>query len=295
MMWRTTRLAVAVGAAGLLAMGSTIGPAVAQKRGGTLDFVVGSKIPSYDGHVETTFGMIHPIRPFYSLLIRVNPDNPGSPTDFVCDLCVGDVPTPTDGGKTFTFKIAKGVKFHDGTPLTSKDVLATFNKIIFPPPGIPSSRKAFFAMVDSITAPDDETVVFKLKFPSGSFLPSLAMPFNFVYSKKDLDTHGYRWHRDHINGTGAFKFVEHQPGHLCAASGTTVTTTRASRTSTGSTRSRRRKCLCACRPSVGIGQPSSSVVSRRRRVTILSGHWATRSRSRKPTGTARCSSRRTTS
>lgn len=212
MMWRTTRLAVAVGAAGLLAMGSTIGPAVAQKRGGTLDFVVGSKIPSYDGHVETTFGMIHPIRPFYSLLIRVNPDNPGSPTDFVCDLCVGDVPTPTDGGKTFTFKIAKGVKFHDGTPLTSKDVLATFNKIIFPPPGIPSSRKAFFAMVDSITAPDDETVVFKLKFPSGSFLPSLAMPFNFIYSKKDLDTHGYRWHRDHINGTGAFKFVEHQPG-----------------------------------------------------------------------------------
>ena len=61
------------------------------KKGGTLNFVVGSKIPSYDGHKETTFGMIHPIRPFYSLLIRVNPENPSSPDDFVCDLCEGSV------------------------------------------------------------------------------------------------------------------------------------------------------------------------------------------------------------
>ncbi|MCB1509593.1 MAG: ABC transporter substrate-binding protein [Hyphomicrobiaceae bacterium] len=122
------------------------------------------------------------------------------------------MPEPTDGGTTYTFKIRKGVKFHDGTSLTSKDILATFNKIIFPPKGIPSSRKAFFSMVKSISAPDDETVVFKLKAPSGSFLPSIAMPFNFVYSKKDLDTHGYRWHRKNINGTGAFKFVEYQPG-----------------------------------------------------------------------------------
>ena len=41
--------------------------------GGMLQFVVGSKIPSYDGHRETTFGMIHPIRPFYSLLLRAQP------------------------------------------------------------------------------------------------------------------------------------------------------------------------------------------------------------------------------
>ena len=34
------------------------------KKGGMLSFVVGSKIPSYDGHIEGTFGMIHPIRPF---------------------------------------------------------------------------------------------------------------------------------------------------------------------------------------------------------------------------------------
>ena len=208
-----SKIAISAVVGAVLAIGG-LGAAQAQKikRGGVLNLVVGSKIPSYDGHVESTFGMIHPIRPFYSLLIRINPDNPQSPTDFVCDLCKGKVPTGTDGGKTYTFKIRSGVQFHDGTPLTAHDIVATYKKIMFPPKGIASSRKAFFMMVDSVSAPDDFTVVFKLKFPSGAFIPSVATPFNFVYSKKDLDTHGYTWHKKNINGTGAFRFVQHQPG-----------------------------------------------------------------------------------
>ena len=192
------------------------GPATAQtetpQTGGILNFVVGSKIPSYDAHMESTFGMIHPIRPFYSLLIRVNPDNPQSPTDFVCDLCDGDVPTATNNGLTYAFKIRQDVKFHNGEPLTAADIKATFDKIVFPPEGVPSTRKAFFSSVDSITVPDTYTVVFNLKYASGAFIPALAAPYNFVYSKKDLDTNGYAWHQTNINGTGAFTFVEHKPG-----------------------------------------------------------------------------------
>ena len=67
-------------------------------------------------------------------------------------------------------------------------------------------------MVDSVEAPDDTTIVFTLKFPSGAFLPALATPFNWVYSKKDLDEHGYSWHQNNVNGTGPFKFVQHSPG-----------------------------------------------------------------------------------
>ncbi len=182
------------------------------KAGGILNFVVGSKISSYDGHRETTFGMIHPIRPFYSTLIRVNPSNPSDPTDFECDVCVGDIPEPTENGTKYTFKLRNDIKFHDGTPMTSADVLATHNKIIFPPEGVPSSRKAFFRAVESITTPDDYTIEFKLKFPTAAFIPALATPFNFIYAKKDLDAHGMEWHTSNINGTGPFKFVQHQPG-----------------------------------------------------------------------------------
>ena len=200
-------LGSAVGA-GLCAQTATADTA---QQGGTLDFVVAGEAPSKDGHRETTYAVIHPYAPFYSLLIRVNPENPQS-SDFVCDLCVGGVPEPTNGGKTFTFKIKEGVKFHDGTPLTAQDVKATYDKIIFPPEGVPSARKAFFKMVDSVAAPDDTTIVFDLKFPSGAFLPALATPFNWIYSKKDLDEHGFDWHRNNVNGSGPFKFVQHQPG-----------------------------------------------------------------------------------
>ena len=207
---KLTSVALLGGALALGIAGSA--SAATPQKGGTLNFVVASKIPSYDLHKETTFGVIHPLAPFYSLLIRVNPDNPQSPTDFVCDLCEGSVPNPTNGGKTYTFKIRKGVKFHDGTPLTAKDIKATYDKIIFPPEGIPSARKAFFKMVSSVDAPDDNTVEFNLSFPSGAFIPALATPFNIIYSKAMLDKHGMSWYAKNIMGSGPFVFVEHQPG-----------------------------------------------------------------------------------
>jgi peptide/nickel transport system substrate-binding protein len=203
-------LKLLAGTAAALFMTANVATAETPKRGGILNFVVGSKIPSMDGHMEGTFGMIHPIRPFYSTLIRVNPQNPSSTTDFVCDVCSSF--STSDDGKTHTFKIRKDIKFHDGTPLTAADVKATYDKLVFPPKGILSLRKKFFNMVDTITTPDNYTLVMKLSYPSPTFIPSVAMPFNFIYSKKDLDTHGYTWHQKNVNGTGAFSFVEHKPG-----------------------------------------------------------------------------------
>jgi len=191
-------------------------PAVASRaaetprRGGILNFVVSAEPPSYDGHRETTFAMLHPIRPFYSLLIRVNPENPSSPTDFVGDLAL-EVPTPTHGGKTNPFRLRRNASFSDGQPVTAHDVVATFNKIIFPPPGVHSARKAFYSMVDKVYPADDYTVVFALKYPSSAFIPAVANPFNFIYSAKKLaqDIH---WYEKHILGSGPFIFVQHKPG-----------------------------------------------------------------------------------
>lgn len=80
------------------------------KRGGTLTYLIPADAPpSFDGHREWTFATSHSTAPFYSLLIQVNPDNLSSTTDFVCDLCT-EMPTPTDDGKTYTFKIRSGEK-----------------------------------------------------------------------------------------------------------------------------------------------------------------------------------------
>src|SRR6266404_5418893 len=103
------------------------------KSGGILTYVIPADAPpSFDAHRETTFATIHSAAPFYSVLIRVDPENPSSSTEFVCDLCTA-MPQPTDGGKTYAFKIRDGVKFHDGSPLTAADVAAIFYNITPPP------------------------------------------------------------------------------------------------------------------------------------------------------------------
>src|SRR5262249_5249455 len=82
------------------------------KRGGILTYMIPADAPpSFDGHRETTFATVHAAAPFYSVLIRVNPHNPSSTTDFVCDLCT-EMPTPTDDGKTYTFKNTYGGSFN---------------------------------------------------------------------------------------------------------------------------------------------------------------------------------------
>src|SRR5438876_8998631 len=129
--------------------------------------------PSFDGHREATYATVHSAAPFYSVLIRINPQNPSSPTDFVCDLCT-EMPQPTDDGKTYTFKIRDGVKFHDGSALTAYDVAASWNKVVSPPAGVTSARQAFYTTVDKVESPDPRTVVFRLKFATTAFLRAPA-------------------------------------------------------------------------------------------------------------------------
>ncbi|MFV0297775.1 MAG: ABC transporter substrate-binding protein [Hyphomicrobiaceae bacterium] len=209
---RLKALGAAVGfaAAGLAAFATVSAQAAEPKRGGILKYVVPAEPPSFDGHRETTFALIHPIAPFYSVLVRVNPENPASLTNFVCDLCT-EMPKPTNDGKTYTFKIRKGVKFHDGQPLTAKDVLATFQHIVFPGEGVLSARKAMFSMVDKIESPDDETIVFTLKHASNAFIPVMANPYNFIYSKARLDKDP-RWYEKNIDGSGPFIFDKREAG-----------------------------------------------------------------------------------
>src|SRR5436190_5764464 len=195
----------------VLAIAMPASGAEAPKRGGTLTFMIPADAPpSFDGHQEGTFAMLHATAPFYSTLTRVNPENPSSTTDFVCDLCT-DMPQPTDDGKTYTFKLRDGVKFHDGSPLTSADVAASWEHIIHPPQGVLSVRQSWYTMVDKVEAPDPTTVVFRLKFATSAFIPALADPFTFIYKKAILDQDP-RWYEKNVLGSGPFKFAEYETG-----------------------------------------------------------------------------------
>jgi peptide/nickel transport system substrate-binding protein len=181
------------------------------KRGGTLTYLIPADAPpSFDGHRESTYATVHSVSPFYSVLIRINPLNPASTDDFVCDLCTA-IPKPTDDGKTYTFKIRDGVKWHDGSKLTAYDVAASWQEIVSPPKGKTSARQAFYVMVDKIEAPDPSTVVIRLKFPTTAFLPALADPFAYVYKKEILDKDPHFYEKN-VMGSGPFKFVSYDAG-----------------------------------------------------------------------------------
>jgi peptide/nickel transport system substrate-binding protein len=192
----------------LLAGALLLAPAQAQRTGGELVFPVPSEPPSYDGHREETFGLIHPIAPFYNTLLRVDPNDPSGTKPYPS---LAESWTASPDGKTYTFKIRRGVKFHDGSELTARDVKASYDKIIFPPPGVGSTRKGQYADVAAVEAPDATTVVFRLKEPSGSFISSLLSPYNFIY-KAEILAKEPNWYEKNIMGTGPFTFVEHVKG-----------------------------------------------------------------------------------
>ena len=183
----------------------------APKYGGTLTYMIPADAPpSFDAQREQTYATIHSAAPFYSVLVRIDPNNPGSTDAIVCDLCA-EMPKPTDAGKTYTFKIRQDVKFHNGDKLTAADVAASLNKIAFPSPGVSSPRSSNFIMVDKIEAPDDATVVIHLKFATSAFLPALADPYNWIYQKKVLDKDPH-WYEQNILGSGPFKFAGYEVG-----------------------------------------------------------------------------------
>src|SRR6185436_15088310 len=200
-------LSVALTAAGMIPGH----PARAQERpryGGELVFLVPSEPPSYDGHREGTFGTVHPLAPHYNTLLRIDPtDRTG--TRPAPDLAESWTVSPD--GLTYTFKLRQGVRFHDGSPMTSRDVKASYDKIVFPTGGLISARKGTYQSIEAIEAPDPLSVRFRLKWPESSFLVNVSSPFNWIY-KADLLARDARWYETNVMGTGPFRFIEHVKG-----------------------------------------------------------------------------------
>jgi peptide/nickel transport system substrate-binding protein len=115
----------------------------------------------------------------------------------------------SDDGLTYTFHLRSGVKFHDGSPFNAEAVKFTFDRMLdknnpYYDTG-PFPLAFFFSSIDTVTAPDDMTVVFKLKEPYAPFLSNLAYPAGLIVSPAAVKKYGKDFGR-HPSGTGAFKF-----------------------------------------------------------------------------------------
>jgi peptide/nickel transport system substrate-binding protein len=107
-------------------------------------------------------------------------------------------------GKKWVFRLRKGVRFHDGTPFTAKDVVYSINRI---KNDKQSLQKENFRDVTEIQAQDDQTVVFTTEIPNAVFLDRLQN--RFMISKAVADAKGEQADQTPI-GTGAYKFVSWQ-------------------------------------------------------------------------------------
>jgi len=175
---------------------------------------------------ETYYGYSWDFLRLYARPLLIFKPAPGAAgNELTPDLAEGMGQHSADS-KTWTYKIRKGVKFEDGTPVTSKDVkyavLRSTDKQTFPngpayfeqflnlPEGYKGPYKSKGMNTDqAISTPDDQTIVFHLKVPFAGFdylaqLPQTAP----VPESKDTGAK----YREHVISTGPYMFDTNQPG-----------------------------------------------------------------------------------
>ena len=122
---------------------------------------------------------------------------PGLATDWVYN----------DDGTELTFTLREGVTFHDGSELTSEDVVASLERILDEETA--AAGRGFLLSIDEITAPDDLTVVLTLSTADATLPAALSRVGNSILSADDIaaGTVGTE-----PNGAGPFSFVEWAQG-----------------------------------------------------------------------------------
>lgn len=122
----------------------------------------------------------------------------------------------TGDGKTYTFRLRPNLKFSDGSPLTSRDVKYSLERILSPATGSPGSylfsgivgAQAFSAgkakAVNGIRTPNPRTLVIRLGAPEPYFLKVLAMPYARVMQRAQVTRYGKAISK-HPLGSGPFK------------------------------------------------------------------------------------------
>ncbi|MEN9773214.1 MAG: hypothetical protein RL322_284 [Pseudomonadota bacterium] len=121
--------------------------------------------------------------------------------------------TMSPDGKTYTFKLRKGVKFHTGQTMSSADVKYSYDYLRDPKNGSPGAGD--LTTIDSVDAPDADTVVFKLNRRNGLLPITLTHRYGGVIPKDYFATPDARTRLNQTSvGTGPFKLKQFKPNSV---------------------------------------------------------------------------------
>jgi peptide/nickel transport system substrate-binding protein len=157
--------------------------------------VVVPQDPDYlDPHLASAAGTYEMMFNVYEGLVKPASDGTLHPA-------VAEKYTISEDGLTYTFILRKGIKFHNGREVTTKDVKYSLERLMGTHTGKPLS--SFFQKVLTVQAPDDQRIIIKLKEVDASLLSSLKAA---IIPKDNPDPN------TNPIGTGPFRFVEYRPG-----------------------------------------------------------------------------------
>jgi peptide/nickel transport system substrate-binding protein len=193
------------------------------KKGGDMKFAISSDWDSVDPG-DTYYGLSWDVARLYTRALTMFKVAPGKDSaTLVGDLAEG-LGVPSDGGKTWTYKLRTGLKYEDGSPITSKDVAYGVSRSLEKGTLVngPTYFNDFLDLKGykgpytdkgktnpSITTPDDTTVVFHLVKPFAGFdyfamLPSTAP----VPEAKDTGAK----YKQHVVSSGPYMFKTYEQG-----------------------------------------------------------------------------------
>lgn len=195
------------------------------KKGGTLKAAHSADWDSLDPG-DTYYGYSFNFGRFYWRTLTMYKPGPGPDGNTVIPDLAESLGEPSEDGKTWTYKIKQGLKFEDGTPITSKDiayaVARSFDKETFPhgPSYLnellewPKDFEGVYKTPDvdyssAVETPDDHTIVFHLKKPFASMDYIVQMPMTAPVPK-DKDT-GAKY-KEKVISSGPYKFETNEIG-----------------------------------------------------------------------------------
>jgi peptide/nickel transport system substrate-binding protein len=184
--------------------GTATSVAVAQEpqAGGVLTLAWTSELPTIDPHWTTAAVTADVVVHIFETLFAL--DESGAPVPFL----VADY-TISDDELVYTFELREGIPFHDGSIMTSEDVVASLQRW----GEVTASGRTMFQRVESLTATGEHEVEIVLNEPYGPLLTSIANPYRSIpgiMPASVVEAAG----DDQVStfiGTGPYQFAEHVP------------------------------------------------------------------------------------